>query len=162
MCSCFTCMVLTSFSSLVSSWRVEPWRFQVSVGRGLPVARHPTDTGSPILTRRGPAGVSCTLGATGRKETQTWAAHKSWLFGCLAAGTGCEDNTDYSSPFKVKWGTYQAVVYLHILQLRSNSIIWSCVCVHLSNLCWLCFWSLLTPEGIIWLLVTKCSTMFTS
>lgn len=70
-CSCFTCMVLTSFASLVTSCRVEPWRFQVIVGRGLPVARHSTDTGSPILTRRGPAGVTRTLGASDREDTQT-------------------------------------------------------------------------------------------
>lgn len=60
----FTWMTLALFASLVTSCRVEPWRFQVILGRGLPVARHSTDTGSPILTRRGPAGVSCTLGAT--------------------------------------------------------------------------------------------------
>lgn len=60
----FTWMTLASFVSLVTSCRVEPWRFQVILGRGLPVARHSTDTGSPILTRRGPDGVSRALGAT--------------------------------------------------------------------------------------------------
>lgn len=57
-------MTLASVASLVTSCRVEPWRFQVILGRGLPVARHSTDTGWPTLTRRGPDGVSRTLGAT--------------------------------------------------------------------------------------------------
>jgi len=62
----FTLIVLTSFISGVTSWRVEPWRFQVNVGRGLPVARHSTVKESPTLARRGPAGVSRTLGESER------------------------------------------------------------------------------------------------
>lgn len=72
----FTCMTLALLASLVTSWRVEPWRFQVMLGRGLPVARHSTDTGSPILTRRGPDGVSRTLGAT--DWTATMKMQKKW------------------------------------------------------------------------------------
>lgn len=75
--------MLTSLVSVVTSCRVEPCRFHISVGRGLPVAWHSTVTGSPILTCRGPSVVSRTLGASEEENTQTQLIHERNLQYCI-------------------------------------------------------------------------------